>query len=248
MNRKKFIESLGATCKNWNWSWSFINENEKTVIFGAWDIHNDGNMSLILCEKWKIKHDGKKALGYKQSREHIRLIEEEGYKLLTFPMKYSDANKDIDGSGPAKIGGFTAKATPKELIKLEGAWYASDEKVPNRIPEEIPTQQKYAEGSVTKIAINAYERNGEARKACLEFHGYLCQVCEFDFEEKYGDIGKKYIHVHHIIPISEIQTEYFIDPVKDLIPVCPNCHAMLHRTEPALTVNELKKIVSRNRT
>jgi len=210
MNRKKFIESLGATCKNWTWSWSFINEEAKTIIFGAWDTHDDGNMSRILSEKWQIKHDGKKASGYGQSIEHIRLIEEEGYKLLTFPMEYSDANKEVDGTGPAKIAGFDTEVTPKELIRIGGDWYASDEKSPNRIPEEIPPQQTYIEGSATKITVNAYERNGAARKACLEHHGYVCKVCDFDFVEFYGEIGRKFIHVHHIIPISEIREKYTV--------------------------------------
>lgn len=49
MSRKKFIESHGATCKNWNWSWSFINDAEKFIIFGAWDVYDDGNMSQILA-------------------------------------------------------------------------------------------------------------------------------------------------------------------------------------------------------
>ncbi len=86
MSRKQFIESQGATCKNWTWSWSFINKSEKFIIFGAWDIHNDGNTTLILGEDWATSRKGGKQPGYPQSREHIRLIEEEGYQLKTFPM------------------------------------------------------------------------------------------------------------------------------------------------------------------
>ena len=86
MSRKQFIESQGATCKNWNWSWSFFNEAEKFIIFGAWDIHDSGNTNLILSEDWVTNGKGNKSLGYKQSREHIRLIEEENYQLKTFPM------------------------------------------------------------------------------------------------------------------------------------------------------------------
>lgn len=248
MNRKQFIESLGATCKNWYWSWSFINEQTKTIIFGAWDIHDDGNMSLILSEKWAVKPNGQKSRGFPQSREHIRLIEEEGYKLLTFPMKYSEENKEADGTGPAKIGGFTPEVEPKELIKVGGNWYATDEKDPNRIPEEIPLQVKYIEGTGKEITVNAYERNGKARKACLEHYGYICMVCDFNFEKFYGEIGKNYIHVHHIVPISEIKKQYEIDPVNDLVPVCPNCHAMIHRTEPALDIESLKDLVAKCRT
>jgi len=248
MNRKQFIESLGATCKNWNWSWSFINEQEKTVIFGAWDIHSDGNMSLILSDRWVTNGKGRKANGYPQSREHIRLIKEEGYKLLTFPMKYSEENKDIDGTGPAKIGDFVEEVTPKELIRIGDDWFASDEKSTSRIPEELPYKTTYVEGASKSITVNAYERNGKARDACLSHFGHKCAVCHFDFENTYGEIGKAYIHVHHKVPLSEIRAEYILDPIEDLIPVCPNCHAMIHRTEPALSVEALRHHIEKVRT
>lgn len=87
----------------------------------------------------------------------------------------------------------------------------------------------YIEGSETEIKLTRYERDDNARKKCLEYYGYTCRICGFNFEQTYGEMGKGYIHVHHIIPISEIGHEYVIDPINDLIPVCPNCHAMLHR-------------------
>lgn len=244
MNRKQFIESLGATCKNWNWSWSFINENEKTIIFGAWDVYDDGNMSLILSESWQTNAKGRKSNGYPQSREHIRLVEEEGYKLLTFPMIYSEENKDIDGTGPAKIGDFIRVVTPKSLIRVGGDWFASDSKDQNRVTEEVPENNNYIEGASKIITVNAYERNGKARTECLDYFGYKCYVCGFDFEKVYGEIGKSFIHVHHKIPLGEIKSEYVLNPITDLIPVCPNCHAMIHRTEPALSVKALKQHIS----
>lgn len=78
--------------------------------------------------------------------------------------------------------------------------------------------------------LNAYERNTKAKKACIEYYGndYKCQICGFKFANKYGIEFRNKIHVHHIKPISEIGKEYKIDPKKDLIPVCPNCHMVLH--------------------
>ena len=84
MSRKQFIQSQGATCKNWTWSWSFVNEADKFIIFGAWDVYDDGNMTLIMTEDWEISRKGSRQPGYPQSREHIRLIEEEDYKLKPF--------------------------------------------------------------------------------------------------------------------------------------------------------------------
>ena len=74
-----------------------------------------------------------------------------------------------------------------------------------------------SEGTKTKVFVNRFERNPKAKQAHLEHYGYNCQTCYFNFEYQYGQIGKDSIHVHHIIPI------------KDLIPVCPNCHLILHK-------------------
>jgi 5-methylcytosine-specific restriction protein A len=98
------------------------------------------------------------------------------------------------------------------------------------------------EGGKHEHIINIYERSPEARKRCIESYGYKCCVCGFDFEKEYGELGKGFIHVHHIKPLSEINENYNVDPKKDLRPICPNCHAMLHRKSPILGIDELKII------
>ena len=76
--------------------------------------------------------------------------------------------------------------------------------------------------------------------------GCQCTVCGLNFEKKYGEIGKDFIHVHHIVPLNQIGKEYVVDFKNDLIPVCPNCHAMLHRelNGNAITVDDLKQIMN----
>lgn len=106
----------------------------------------------------------------------------------------------------------------------------------------------YTEGAIKKITVNAYERNEKARKVCLKHHGYTCQCCFFNFEKIYGSIGKDFIHVHHIKPLSEIKKEYVLNPVTDLIPVCANCHAMLHRKIPAYEIEEIRILLCRNKS
>ena len=105
-------------------------------------------------------------------------------------------------------------------------------------------ENKFAEGGVTRSLTNRYERNPANRELCLATHGYLCKICGFDFEKTYGKIGKNFIHVHHIEKISLHEEAYYLDPENDLIPVCPNCHAMLHRVDPPMKPEELKKIIS----
>jgi len=102
------------------------------------------------------------------------------------------------------------------------------------------------EGAKKRVTVNFYERDPKARKVCLEHYGYNCNICKFDFENKFGEIGKNFIHVHHIKPLSEINQEYKVNPIKDLIPVCPNCHAMLHKKVPAYSLEELKDIINKD--
>lgn len=111
--------------------------------------------------------------------------------------------------------------------------------------EENTEDENLFEGAVKTVKLNIYERNGYARKKCIEYHGCKCSVCSFDFEKKYAEIGKNFIHVHHLLEISQIKKEYEIDYKKDLIPVCPNCHAMLHKKKPAFTISELKSIIKK---
>lgn len=113
--------------------------------------------------------------------------------------------------------------------------------------EDYPTmvcESGYEEGSLYRTTINRYERNPINRELCLAKKGYKCQICNFDFQEVYGSIGKLFIEVHHITPVSVIGPGYKIDVEKDLIPVCANCHAMLHKKNPPYLPNELKTIIT----
>ena len=100
----------------------------------------------------------------------------------------------------------------------------------------------FTEGAVRRVFVNAFERNQTARAICIRHHGAICTVCRFDFERTYGAIGRGFIHVHHLLDICEIGKEYQVDPVNDLVPVCPNCHAMLHTRRPAMAIAELRSI------
>jgi len=119
--------------------------------------------------------------------------------------------------------------------------YTSDGKPDFTLPEELDANVTYTEGLSVTISVNSYERNNKARNKCIEHHGYDCAACGFNFEENYGDIGREFIHVHHKVPIHTVKEEYEINPEQDLIPVCPNCHAMIHKKNPPLSIRELVK-------
>jgi 5-methylcytosine-specific restriction protein A len=111
-------------------------------------------------------------------------------------------------------------------------------------PEEISPTTTHVEGTVRQALVNVYERNPAARAACIAHYGNTCQVCSFNFGKTYGQLGDGFIHVHHLKEISSIAKEYEVDPIEDLRPVCPNCHAMLHTSRPALSIEALKQIVA----
>ena len=111
------------------------------------------------------------------------------------------------------------------------------------LPEEIPARADLVEGAVCRVSVNAYELNPEARKQCIEYYGARCFVCGFDFSEVYGEVGTGYIHVHHLRPLSDIGERYAVDPIADLRPVCPNCHAIVHRRIPPYSVEEVRAML-----
>ena len=141
-------------------------------------------------------------------------------------------------SGPEIYGAdLIGKVTPGSRILVE----ASDPIVGYRFPSEEAANE-LAEGHKTWVSVNRFERNRKARKKCIEIFGPICQVCGFDFETRYGKLGRGFIHVHHIVPISTIGKSYTVDPQTDLRPVCPNCHEMLHRKNPPLSIEDLQTL------
>jgi len=112
-------------------------------------------------------------------------------------------------------------------------------------PEEISNSEGYAEGMKKQITVNFFERDRQARKRAIEIHGLDCFVCAMNFESMYGEIGIGFIHVHHLIPLHTIDKTYQVNPETDLVTVCPNCHAMLHRSNNPLTIEQLKDIMQK---
>lgn len=98
------------------------------------------------------------------------------------------------------------------------------------------------EGASQKVLVNRYERDRQARNRCIKHWGATCAVCGFNFADAFGAMGEGFIHVHHLTPLASIGQEYELAPEEDLRPVCPNCHAMLHRRTPPYTIEELRKV------
>jgi hypothetical protein len=127
-----------------------------------------------------------------------------------------------------------------------GEGVARENVQPYLYPDEVNSAEKYLEGATTQVMVNVYERNSGARRHCLAHYGAICQVCRLDFAERYGVLGQGFIHVHHLRQLAKIGKEYEVDPIEDLLPICPNCHAMLHQTTPPLRVNALRRLMGQS--
>jgi 5-methylcytosine-specific restriction protein A len=150
-----------------------------------------------------------------------------------------------ESRSPFIFAGLGSVKSVRDETPIQITWQfrRSSENRPEVLPEEVLEPEKYLEGSTKQISVNTYERNPHARKKCVQHYGYDCAVCGFNFEKAFGVLGEGYIHVHHLIQLSEIGQEYRLDPIADLRPVCPNCHAMLHSKKPPLSIEELKQLV-----
>lgn len=94
--------------------------------------------------------------------------------------------------------------------------------------KQLPKEAELTEGAKKHVELERSQRNPELRQLCLAKYGFVCQVCGFNFEKAYGDIGKNFIEVHHLKPISSFEGKHGVDPLKDLVPLCSNCHSMIH--------------------
>ncbi len=157
-------------------------------------------------------------------------VEVEGLaKAVKFPL-YRDAAFQIPETFFEKI-----------RIKLQQSSGTTDFSLPEEVAAD-QTGEQFVEGAIRTVLVNAYERNPAARRTCIKAHGTSCCVCGFSFGAVYGPMVEGYIHVHHLRSLSEIGCEYVVDPVEDLRPVCPNCHAVLHNRCPAYSIEEVRAL------
>lgn len=144
-----------------------------------------------------------------------------------------------------------------ELIKnLEKAienlgWIEDKDDVSDieRFNTEISRNEEklYKEGKAIKIFVNKFERDRNLVKECIKIHGRICAGCKMSFKDKYGEDIIDIVHVHHKKPLSEIRGEKYKNPIKDLVPLCPNCHAVVHSVMPVMDIEQLKERIKRQK-
>ncbi len=157
--------------------------------------------------------------------------------LLNWP-PFDKVHWDAQASG--------IRISDEVVAELESLWANYSEGSKFTLPDEVSIEEEvFYEGALRQITVNAFERNSSARQKCIEIHGTKCSVCNIEFGLFYGDVMNDYIHVHHLKPLSEIGESYRINPAEDLIPICPNCHAVIHSKKPPYCPEEVRAMIGR---
>lgn len=228
----------------------FINDNAEYL----------DDVLVVWCAK---RPNGKRTIvGYYKKARVYRTIQSrdsnkyEGYYFVAKTsdsklLAVNDRNFDFDSQrkgnfGEANIWYGDALESRKQIDRIK-EYVQSLEDISN-IVEDDSESLEVIEGKQGEIFVSRRERNPEARRKCIEYYGYTCQVCGVKLEDIYGPVAENYIHVHHLQFISDTDGEHTINPIKDLITVCPNCHAMLHSTRlngRYLRVDELKNEIAK---
>ncbi len=226
---------LPRDAKGGNWDTGVVEHDGEFLIFTNVGTegrtgHNYGNRWEGNCLRWY--HKGGSHLAW----ESVQKLLESGRGIHVFwrssnedPFEYAGKAKPIE----------VADTSPVEILWSFDASDAGTSEPPIQSPEQV-TRGEYREGAVRQVLVNAYERDRAARQACIGHFGLPCAVCGLRFEERYGALGAGFIHVHHVVPLSELGPDYKLNPIEDLRPVCPNCHAMLHRQRPPLSIEGLR--------
>lgn len=190
--------------------------------------------------------------------EYASLIKEKGAKLR-FSINESEQNTDTYEEWPRRWRNYSCRISKPAAVPEEGEFNLAEiiadwatlsagmflSLLNVELCDDAVDEQECLrfEGGAKEVTSRRYERNRVNRQLCLSENGYSCKICGFDFEKVYGELGSQFIHVHHIVPVSGMKEEYLLNPRTDLIPVCPNCHAMLHREDPPLTPEQLKTVM-----
>mgnify|MGYP001244050417 CR=1 FL=1 len=180
-------------------------------------VGHEGAGQWIPYEAWDV---ATYPAGHERGGEKIRSMEE-----LWLEPVLINPDKEVD-AGPREYGFTLSQEKKHKLLK----------------------DFIYKEGRAKEVVLNVYERDPKARAACLEHHGFICKVCDYEPEKhhKLGHLVAKYLQVHHVNPLHEVGEEHVVDPIKDLVPVCYECHKYIHSRgtkKKPYTVEELREMI-----
>ena len=232
----KELAGLPRDARGGNWDTGIMEHENEFVIFA--NVGTEGRTGHNYNNRWEEErfrwsHKG----GSRLQWSSVQRLLEEGRRVHLF---WRESN-----SAPFEYAGLARAIEVVDKTPVEILWSfpeTLDDETFFEGPDEVSSDE-YHEGTAHQVSVNFYERNPKARRACIYYYGTACIICGFSFEQLYGSIGKGYIHVHHLVPLSTVGEDYQVDPICDLRPICPNCHAMVHRKHPPYSVDEVQLMV-----
>lgn len=243
---QKYHPNFGRKPKGGNWDTGYTVEGEELLVF--MNIGDAGRTGHDYANEYDPSTEIVTWFGKTASHSNQPIFKEllGGSLKPHFFARWNSKNTKFKYLGSGKIIDFTDNYVHNKNTKPIKIILQLRKNTPTIGPSGTLAEELEAVPSFAKkisVLVNKYERDAAKRLDCLNYFGYRCQICNFSFEEVYGELGEYFCHVHHIEPLSEVGGEHDIDPIKDLIPICPNCHGMLHRKNPALKPDELRKIL-----
>jgi len=229
----KDVSGLPRNAKGGNWDTGLVEHNGEVIIFA--NVGTEGRTGHNYNNEWLSEglrwfHKERSMLSWQSVQELIKPTK----KIHIF---WRSLNTD-----PFTYAGLAHPVFVKDSSPVEFLWKFNVQELQEPI-YVYPTEDlagTYSEGRLENLWTTRKERDWGARQRCVQIHGLSCVVCGFNFEETYGDLGIGFIHVHHLELVASKTGEHSVDPGEDLCPVCPNCHAMLHRRNPPFTIEDLK--------
>jgi putative restriction endonuclease len=173
----------------------------------------------------------------------------EGFTEFEEPVLAKQGGAYFEVIPPSKVKNYWRDAVRPVTIEQFNKILGKAELLPSPSVEGLENGamelMTWVEGGRSSYLGTKYERDLMLRKQAIKIHGEACNVCGFDFGVAYGEHGKGFVHVHHVTPISAFGGKKQVNPKTDLVTLCANCHAAIHRQHGCtLSVEELKKILN----
>jgi len=154
-------------------------------------------------------------------------------------------------NGSAWTGSMFMRFNCPTLVEYAKKYVAGNGEIhkSKKVSTEIEVKElgiEFFEGQKYKGEIDVFERSSTARNACIKHYGLACAVCGFEFEKRYGAVTEGYVHIHHLTSLAETGERHLVDPIKDLRPVCANCHSVIHLRQPPYAIAEVKAMLNAN--
>jgi len=189
-------------------------------------------LNLVTASRWKeFAFASEKFLEIGVEFEF--LMNEDPFNYVEPPeeiWEFSILGRFVRPSQPETDAAFLLKAITEifaDLVTSGMGWVQEDFRV---------------EGAKHSRNATFYERSPVNRRLAIEIHGVTCAVCEFNFEEFYGPQGEGVVEIHHKTPVHLMKNVAVVDPRTDLVPLCSNCHTMVHRRDPPIKIEDLKQL------